>query len=226
MMIRILLVDDHPAMRAGLTGVLTAEPGLAPLAAIASADELEPALTRTRPDVVLMDYHLPGSDGLVLCRQIKRQMPPPAVLIYSAYADAQLAIPAILAGADGLLHKGATAPELYAAIRAVAQGDRVMPPVPAPLIDAASSCLEPHDLPVLGMRLNGTSVEDIAATLRCDVVDVARGLDRMLTRLRVKVPTASAPPHSSASTPDRQLSVDRTTSATRVGGWLTRQRAR
>src|SRR5262245_12363130 len=98
-MIRILLVDDHPAMRAGLTGVLAAEPGTVPLDSIASGDELEPALRRCRPDVVLLDYHLPGSDGLVLCRQVKRTVPAPAVLIYSAYADAELAIPAVLAGA-------------------------------------------------------------------------------------------------------------------------------
>jgi DNA-binding NarL/FixJ family response regulator len=191
-MIRILLVDDHPAMRAGLTGVLTAEPGIVPLDAVASGDELAAALNRTKPDVVLLDYHLPGSDGLVLCRRIKRTVPPPAVLIYSAYADAQLAIPAVLAGADGLLHKGATAPELYHAIRAVARGQVVMPPVPPSLIEAAGARLEPEDMPILGMRLEGAPLEDIASALRCDAAELARRLDRMLGRLRVSVPTPAA----------------------------------
>jgi DNA-binding NarL/FixJ family response regulator len=191
-MIRILLVDDHPAMRAGLNGVLTAEPGLVPLDAVASGDELAPALKSTRPDVVMLDYHLPGSDGLVLCRRVKRELPAPAVLIYSAYADAQLAIPAILAGADGLLHKGATAPELYNAIRMVARGDRVMPPVPPQLVEAASASIEPEDLPILGMRLDGATAQEIAAALRCEAVDVVRRIDRMLGRLRVVVPSPAS----------------------------------
>jgi DNA-binding NarL/FixJ family response regulator len=190
--IRVLLVDDHPAMRAGLTGVLTAEPGIVPLDAIASGEELEGALRRTRPDVVLLDYHLPGADGLVLCRQVKRDVPAPAVLIYSAYADAQLAIPAVLAGADGLVHKGATAPELYHAIRTVAAGRPVLPPVPPSLVQAAGASLEPDDLPVLMLRLEGTPPSEIATTLRCEPADVARRIDRMLGRLRVRVPTPAA----------------------------------
>ena len=112
-MIRVLLVDDHPAMRTGLAAVLAAEPGMVVLGAAASAEELSPALNRTKPDVVLLDYHLPSSDGLVLCRMLKRAVPAPGVLLYSAYADASLAIPAILAGADGLLNKAAPAKELY-----------------------------------------------------------------------------------------------------------------
>jgi DNA-binding NarL/FixJ family response regulator len=179
-------------MRAGLIGVLTAEPGLVALEAIAGGDELAGALQRTRPDVVVLDYHLPGSDGLVLCRRIKRTLPPPAVLVYSAYADAQLAIPSVLAGADGLLHKGATAPELYAAIRAVARGQTVMPPVPPSLLTAAGSALEPEDLPILGLRLEGTPTGEIAAALRVDGADVDHRIDRMLGRLRVAVPTAGA----------------------------------
>ena len=188
-MIRILVVDDHPAMRAGLNGVLTAEPGLVPLATAASEEELVPALNRTKPDVVLLDYHLPGSDGLVLCRRIKRQLPAPAVLIYSAYADAQLAIPAVLAGADGLLHKSAPAADLYNAIRTVARGDRAMPPVAPQLIQAASERLAPDDLPVLGMVLDGAGLDEIAATLRCDPREIARRVDGMLQRLRVGVPS-------------------------------------
>jgi DNA-binding NarL/FixJ family response regulator len=82
--IRLLLVDDHPAMRTGLGAVLAAEPGMVVLGAVASADELTPALNRTKPDVVLLDYHLPSSDGLVLCRILKRSAPAPGVLLYSA----------------------------------------------------------------------------------------------------------------------------------------------
>ena len=187
-MIRILIVDDHPAMRAGLSAVLSTEPGLVPLGAAASDDDLWPALHRTRPDVVVLDYHLPGHDGLVLCRRIKRQLPPPAVLLYSAYADGSLTIPARLAGVDGLVNKAVPANELYDAIRRVARGERVSPPLSRELLDAAVAELEPDDLPILGMTLDDTSPVDIAATLRVDVTEVVRRIDRMIKRLKIEIP--------------------------------------
>jgi DNA-binding NarL/FixJ family response regulator len=191
--IRLLLVDDHPAMRTGLAAVLGAEPGMVVLGAAASAEELDPALTRTRPDVVLLDYHLPSTDGLVLCRRLKRTLPPPGVLLYSAYADASLVIPAILAGADGLLNKAAPAKDLYDAIRRVARGERVLPPVPPDLLDAASAKLDAEDLPILGMVLDGTAPADVAATLRTEPREVSARLDRMIGRLRVEVPARAGP---------------------------------
>jgi DNA-binding NarL/FixJ family response regulator len=187
--IRILIVDDHPAMRAGLTAVLQAEPGMAPLGVAESAESLPAAMNRTRPDVVLLDYHLPTEGGLLLCRRLKRTVPAPAVLLYSAYADAQFAIPALLAGADGVLHKSAPASELYDAIRRVARGERVLPPVTRPLLDAATTAIDAEDLPILGMVLDGTSLGDIAATLRDAPAEVSRRIDRMLEQLRIEVPS-------------------------------------
>jgi DNA-binding NarL/FixJ family response regulator len=187
-MIRVLLVDDHPAMRAGLTAVLRSEPGIVPLAAASSADDLPAALARTKPDVVVLDYHLPGTDGLSLCRALKRTVPAPAVLIYSAYADAALVVPALLAGADGLLHKGAPAPELFDAIRSVARGDRVLPPVGREHLDAANAALDPEDLPILGMTLDGTPAAEIAQTLRLEPAALSARVDAMVARLRVEVP--------------------------------------
>jgi DNA-binding NarL/FixJ family response regulator len=191
-MIRILIVDDHPAMREGLSAVLRAEPGLVPLAAAESEADLPIALNRTKPDVVLLDYHLPGRDGLALCRQIKRMVPAPAVLLYSAYAGAALAIPAHLAGADGLMHKGVPAPELYDAIRTVARGERIMPPVSHELLQQASTSIDPDDLPILGMVLNDTAVGDIATTLRRDPSDVSARIDRMIQQLRIEVAAPQA----------------------------------
>jgi DNA-binding NarL/FixJ family response regulator len=186
--IRVLLVDDHPAMRAGLSAVLRSEPGIVPLGAASSADDLPAALARTRPDVIVLDYHLPGTDGLVLCRQLKRTIPPPAVLLYSAYADASLVVPALLAGADGLLHKGAPAPELFDAIRAVGRGDRILPPVGREQLEAATDSLDPEDLPILGMTLDDTPPADIAQTLRLAPAELAARIDAMVARLRVDVP--------------------------------------
>jgi DNA-binding NarL/FixJ family response regulator len=189
--IRILLVDDHTAMRAGLSAVLRAEPGMIALDAVGSADAVDPAVRRSRPDVVLLDYHLQKSDGLVVCRSLKRTLLPPAVLLYSAYADASLLIPALLAGADGLLNKSAPATELYDAIRTVARGEKVLPPVARELVDRAATRLEPEDLPILTMVVDGTAPGDIAGALRIDGRELNRRVDRMLGRLRVETPIPS-----------------------------------
>jgi len=187
-MIRNLLVDDHPAVRAGLTAVLRAEPGFVPLGAAGSVADLWPQLHGTRPDVVVLDYHLPRTDGLSLTRQIRRTVPAPAVLLYSAYADASLVIPARLAGAHGIVHKGAPANELFDAIRTVARGERVLPPVSRELLNAASARLDPEDLPVLGMALDDTPPRDMAQVLGIEPSALAARIDRMVSRLKVDVP--------------------------------------
>jgi len=189
--ISILVVDDHPALRAGLLAVLRTEPGVVPVATASCPEDLWPQFNRTRPDVVLLDYHLPGTDGLSICRRLKNVVPAPKVLIYSAYADASLTIPALLAGADGVVHKGLPANALSEAIRAVAGGQRVLPPLSQELQVAAAQTLEVEDRPILGMLLAGTDHGDIAATLRLAPDELDARLDRMIGRLRVEVPTAA-----------------------------------
>jgi DNA-binding NarL/FixJ family response regulator len=186
-MIRLLIVDDHPAMRAGLTAVLRAEPGIVPLGTASSEEDLGVMMQRTKPDVVLLDYHLPGADGLKLCRRLKRVVPAPAVLLYSAYADSAMVVPAILAGADGLLNKSAPAPELFDALRAVARGDRVLPPVPRELMESAGTRVEPGDLPILAMMVDGTPIAEVADAMRQPVSHVAQRVDTMIERLRVDI---------------------------------------
>ena len=186
-MIRVLLVDDHPALRAGLTAVLRSEPGIIPLGAAGSPAELWPQLNRTRPDLVLLDYHLPPEDGLTLCRRIRRTIPAPAVLLYSAYADASLVIPSRLAGAAGLVHKSAPANELYDAIRTVAAGGRVLPPLPRDVLEDAGARIDPADLPILGMALDDTPPGEIAGVLGIPASELDARLDAMLDRLRVDV---------------------------------------
>lgn len=190
-MISVLLVDDHPALRAGLMAVLRSEPGIVPVGTAATREDLWPQFTRTRPDVVLLDYHLPGINGLVACRQLKRTVPAPAVLIYSAYADATLTIPAMLAGADGLVHKGVPAHELTEAIRAVARGQRVLPPLTPQLQAAAAAQIDLEDQPILGMLLSGTPTHEIADVLSVSQTELGERLDRMIEELRVDVPVAA-----------------------------------
>ncbi len=187
-MIRIIVVDDHPALRAGLDTVLAAEPGIVPVGSAGSAGELWPVLTTCKPDVVLLDYHLPGADGLQVCRRIKARLLAPKVVLYSAYAGSELSIPATLAGADGVLGKGIPARELYEAIRRVFSGQRVVPPIPPQLIRDARERVGEEDLPLLGMLLHQTPVPEIAPVLNVDNATVERRIDSMIARLRVEVP--------------------------------------
>jgi DNA-binding NarL/FixJ family response regulator len=78
--IRVIVVDDHPALRAGLHTVLDSEPGIAYAGESNGSEEsLWPLLRRVEPDVVLLDYHLPKGDGLQLCYRIKHHVPAPGV---------------------------------------------------------------------------------------------------------------------------------------------------
>ena len=183
-MIRIAIVDDHPAVRLGLHTALRSEPGLVPVGTVAGSAELEPLLYRTAPDVVLLDYYLASEDGLALCRDIKATVPSPAVVIYSAYADPSMLVPAIVAGADGIVHKGVPALELFEAIRSVASGASAIPPVSAALLKAAAMSLEPNDLPILSMLMDHTTPVDIMQTLAIDREELNRRIRRMLIALK------------------------------------------
>ncbi len=191
-MIRVALIDDHPALVAGLTAVLGAEPGIVPVGSAADAANAEHLLYRTQPDLVLLDYHLPRGDGLQLCQRIKRNAPAPCVVIYSAYADAWLGFAARVAGADAVASKAAPARELYELIRRVAGGERVLPPVRHDQLREAAARVDDEDLPLLSMLADGTPPHEIADTLRIRPADIGHRIDRVLGRLRVEVPTPAA----------------------------------
>jgi len=183
-MIRVLVVDDHPALRTGLVALLRAEPGIMPVAAAADADSAAHEARRHAPDVVLADYHLGDSDGLALCLRLKSQPQPPRVLIYSAFAGDALGLAAAVAGADGLTDKGARADDLFDALRTVAAGQTTLPRRSPETLEAVSARLEPEDLPVLGMRLDNTPVADIADVLGVSEVEIGERLNAILGRLR------------------------------------------
>jgi DNA-binding NarL/FixJ family response regulator len=195
-LIRVAIVDDHPAVRLGLRAALAAEPGFVPVGAAASATEVAPLLYRTDPDVVLLDYQLPDADGLTLCREIKLAVPARRVILYSAFADASMTVPAIVAGADGIVHKGVRPQELFEAIRAVAAGRAALPHVHPVLLEEAGIQLDADDLPILAMLVDRTPASEIAATLGIGDVELARRVRRMLDRLKLPVPRSEwgAPP--------------------------------
>ncbi len=192
-MIRVAVVDDHPALRAGLQTVLDSEPHIVFVGGSDGAEEhVWPMLNFVRPDVLLLDYHLPRGDGLQLCYRIKQDVYAPRVIIFTAYASPTLALPATLARADGILAKGAGARDLLRAIRLVYAGEQVLPPVSARVLEEASEDLLGDDRALVGMMLDGASEADVAQTLRMPPRDVRHSVQRILSALRLDVPTACA----------------------------------
>lgn len=176
--IRILVVDDHPAMRSGLQAALESQPGFLPLGVAGNEEELWARHHAIKPDLVLLDYHLPATDGCVLCHRLKRELPAPAVIIYSAYADSRLAVPATVAGADALVHKSLPASELVTAIARVAGGERLMPPLHDGDVEAALARLDSQETAVVRRLLESGApptaadsplVEAALAHLRLDL---------------------------------------------------------
>ena len=183
-MIRVAVVDDHPAVRVGLDALLRSEPGVVPVGAAERPQEVPPLIYRTQPDVVLLDYQLPGEDGLTVCRRITAEVPAPAVLIYSAFADASLIVPAIVAGAVGIVHKGRMGHELFEALRLAARGESAMPPVSPDLMETAALALAPEDVPVLGMLIERLPKRDIRQVLGCSPAELNQRVARMLKAMR------------------------------------------
>jgi DNA-binding NarL/FixJ family response regulator len=173
----VLIVDDHPALRAGLRGLLEQEPGVVFAGAVASERELVHALPALKPDVVIMDYALARGDGLSACFRIKQLPNPPAVVLYTAYADSAFAVPAAVAQADAVVSKSAPVETLLHAIHEVGRG-AVMVAQPDPeFLEAASARLVEDDLPVLGMLFARVPVVEIAETLGVSAGEVkARAL--------------------------------------------------
>jgi DNA-binding NarL/FixJ family response regulator len=183
-MIRVLVVDDHPAVCAGLVSLLRAEPGLVPIGTAASAAEALDRLARDMPDVLVVDYDLPDSSGLALCWEAKSREDPPRVLIYSAFAGPRLVVAATLAGAEAVLAKDAPLERLFELIRVVAGGGRALAAVPPELIKRCVSGLDPDDIPLFGMAFNRVPVADIAAIAGYDIETTRTRLRAIIGRLQ------------------------------------------
>jgi DNA-binding NarL/FixJ family response regulator len=190
-MIRVAVVDDHPALRAGLQTVLESEPGIAYAGESDGGEEsLWPLLHRVGPDVVLLDYHLPKSDGLQLCYRIKQQVPAPGVIIFSAYASPDMMLAAQLARADAVLNKGVGARELFGTIRGVAAGESALAAPSAAALQEAHTHIADEDRALVGMLLDGTPEGEVARVLGGTIADVRHAVHRTLSALRHASPIA------------------------------------
>jgi DNA-binding NarL/FixJ family response regulator len=182
-MVRVALLDDHPAVLAGLRRLIEPEPDLTVVAATGDPGQLGPLLDRARPDVLVLDHDLARADGLSHCLRVKRREGALAVVVYAAYTSPALALAARAAGADALVDKADPVRRLLDAIRIAAVGGQVIPDAPHDAYAAAVERIDDADLPVLAMLLDGTRVDEIAAALRSDPGEVTWRAQRIVGRL-------------------------------------------
>jgi DNA-binding NarL/FixJ family response regulator len=180
---RLLVVDDHPAVRAGLRNLLADEPDFEVVAALDSAEAGIEVAGREPIDVALVDYQLGGRNGLWLSRKLKRLPRPPAVLIYSAYTDTVLAAAGVVAQADAIVSKGGLGLDLCQTVREVAGGKRHLPPLPPRLAETLRRRLDHEEQAIFGMLLAGLELPEIAATLDLSRAELESRLGRLLRRL-------------------------------------------
>jgi len=121
--IRVMLVDDHPALRDGLKDLLSGYDDLTVVGAAADGAEAGRLAAIAEPDVVLMDLRMPGTDGVVGTAAVKRAAPTAKVLLLTALSDYEHIIRALETGADGYLLKDAPARDVIAGIRTAMAGD-------------------------------------------------------------------------------------------------------
>lgn len=185
---RLLIVDDHAAVRAGLREVLADEADFEVVAAVGTAEAAMLVAEGESIDVAVVDYQLGGRNGLWLSRKLKRLPRPPAVLVYSAFTDGVLAAAGVVAEADGIVSKGGLGSELCDAIRRIARGGRVLPLMPSWLGEALRRRLAPEEQAIFGMLLAGIEPSEIAETLGLSTAGLESRLWAMLRRLEAPPP--------------------------------------
>lgn len=195
-MIRLLLADDHPVVRAGLRALFSAEPDMEVIAEAQTAEEAVVAAASGNVDLVLMDLQFGGVlHGAEATRQVRSRPGAPRVLVLTNYdTDADI-LGAIEAGASGYLLKDAPPAELIAAVRAAAAGESALAPAVASRLDtrthAPETQLSLREAEVLGLVAAGRSNREIGQDLFLSEATVKSHLVHIFTKLGVTSRTAA-----------------------------------
>jgi DNA-binding NarL/FixJ family response regulator len=194
--IRILLVDDHPVVRAGLSGLLSSQPDFVVVGEASNGLEALNMLERIGADVVLMDLRMPQMDGVTAIRQVRARFPKVQVLVLTTYDTDSEIVRAVEAGATGYLLKDVLREELFRAVRLCAKGEAVLsPPVAARLLGRmrgpSQENLSVRELEVLALVAKGLSNKEIARKLKISEATVKTHLLHTFEKLGVDDRTAA-----------------------------------
>lgn len=183
--IRVLIVDDHPVLREGIAAIVAAEPGLMLVGQAGDGREGVEQFRRHRPDVVLMDLHMPNMNGTDAIRAIRAESPQARIIVLTISGGDVHALRAFRAGASGYLLKNAIRKELLDTIRAVHAGQKRVPPgIAAALAEhVADDMLTARELEVLVHVAGGNANKMIAAILAISEDTVKAHMKSVLSKL-------------------------------------------
>ena len=174
--IKILLVDDHAMFRAGIRALIEAEDRMEVVGEASTGDEAVDRVREVKPDVVVMDLAMPGSNGLEATRRISALELKTSVLVLTVHAEEEYLVPVVEAGASGYLTKTSADTDLLEAIRVVARGQVFLPPKAATLLlrrykdaegddSAGLKDLSSREQEVLALTAEGFSSREIGQKL-------------------------------------------------------------
>lgn len=188
--IRVLIVDDHPVVRAGIEGMLASQPDLEIVGQAADGGGAVALCADLHPAVVLMDLRMAGMDGVAATRAIKSRFPAIQVLVLTTYdSDADI-LRAIEAGATGYLLKDTPREQLFQAIRAAARGEAALAPAVAARLMTrmrapAEEALSAREIEVLALVARGASNRQVGRELHISEATVKTHLIHIFDKLGV-----------------------------------------
>lgn len=190
----VLVVDDHPVVRAGVVALLAPEPDLEVVGEVADAESALALIEARQPDLVLMDLRLPGRSGAEATAEIRARWPRVKVLVLTTFDGDEDVFRALKAGAHGYLLKDASRSELLGALRAVAAGQRRISPRAAERLAQRfdASELTARETEVLEGIVGGKANKEIAAALGITEGTVKTHVASILGKLGVSARTEAA----------------------------------
>jgi DNA-binding NarL/FixJ family response regulator len=192
--LRLLVVDDHPVVRAGVVALLEREPDLAVVAEAADGETAVQLYALHQPDVAILDLGLPGMSGVDAIVAIRGRFPAARIVVLTVFDGDEDIYRALEAGARAYLLKDTSREELLATVRAVAAGlRRIPPPVAERLAQRMSSTeLTRREAEILALIVEGRGNKQIGATLGIGEGTVKTHVNRLLAKLGVADRTEAA----------------------------------